>query len=96
MTEIRWESLKPEKVVRNNLGECVMYYVSLRELGDFLVFHFKGKVDYIKVTRPFPGKWDCTHALYNPFGLFAFDLGKKPLFELIREKMEEMSRAKGL
>jgi hypothetical protein len=96
MTELDWSSLKPEKVVRNDLGECSMFYVSLSGLGDFLIFHFRGRVDYVKVMRPFSGKWDCLNALYNPSGLFAYDLGRGPFLEVIRKKMEAIGVAERL
>jgi len=53
-------------------------------------------VDYVKVMRPFPGKWDCLNALYNPSGLFAYDLGRGPFLEVIRKKMEAIGVAEGL
>ncbi|QKR00485.1 hypothetical protein GWK48_08970 [Metallosphaera tengchongensis] len=88
MIEIDFRELNPLKVIRNNLGECTMYYLSVGDLGDFLVFAFQGKVRYVKLMRPYPGKWTCESALYRPEGLYVFDLGNKSFLEELRRKME--------
>ncbi|ABP94854.1 MULTISPECIES: hypothetical protein [Metallosphaera] len=92
MIEIDLGGISPQKVIRNNLGECTMFYVDVKDLGEFLLFAFEGRVNYVKIMRPFPGKWSCESALYNPQGLFLFDLGQGITSDAIRNKMEMIAK----
>ncbi|MEL9969869.1 MAG: hypothetical protein QXR57_03500 [Metallosphaera sp.] len=92
MIENALSELNPLKTLRNDLGECVMYYVELKDLGEFLIFEFQGKTNYVKVMRPFPGRWSCDSALYNPRGLYVFDLGKGITGRDIISRMEAISK----
>ncbi|AWS00512.1 hypothetical protein [Metallosphaera hakonensis] len=92
MIEIDLSGLTPKKVIRNDLGECTMYFVEDKDFGEILLFLFEGRSRYVKIMRPFPGKWTCESALYNPEGLFMFDLGQGITGNEIRRKIEMISK----
>ncbi len=94
MVELKAEELGVKKVVHNSLDDCDLFLLE-GEGEEYLLFLFRGRVTYFKVMPPFPGRWDCTEAIYSPWGLYGFVFDESQLNAKVREKLEELRKVVG-
>lgn len=81
------EKLKVRRIVENTLSDCTLYVIEDFNGKTYLLFVYN---NYFKIMPAYPGNWDCTEALYRPFGLFGFVYEGEDLTEKVKTKLEAL------